>query len=204
MYKKQLEKFFAENKITDKIPSAQAIAHFMMRMSATPETDIGLRNVIDTVMQEQSPERFAEADPGKAEIAAATTPADIIRLMRREVDTLNRPALIDKAMEMEAAIVPDVVRRLKTNLSDGFIETAAQFLARSTMDFAEEIIGYFDEMHNPYAQSILLVLLGFKADEKHIPWLIEQHDKLKKLHPDENYCQGAHYALAETEGRFYA
>jgi len=95
------------------------------------------------------------------------------------------------------------VRRLKTNLNTGFIEISLQFLARSTIDVSEEIIGYFDEMRNPYAQSIALVLLGFKAKEKHIPWFIEKHDMLKKMYPRENYYQGAFYALTEMEGRFY-
>ena len=203
MYKELLDKFFRENKITDTMPSAQALAQFMMRMAANPEVESKLQNFMDETIYEHSPERIAEATPGKAEIAAASTSAEIIRIMRRDVDLLNRPALVEKAMEMEAEVVQEVVRRLKTNLNTGFIEISLQFLARSTMDVSEEIIEYFDEMRSPYAQSMALVLLGFKADEKHIPWFIEKHNAFKKLYPCENYYQGAFYALAEMEGRFY-
>ena len=202
MYKKLLDKFFNENTITDKMPSAQALAQFMMRMAANPEVERKLQGFMDDTIHEHSPERIAEATPGKEEIASASTPTEIIRIMRRKVDLLNRPALVEKAMEMEAEVVPEIVRRLKTNLNDGFIEVSLQFLARSTMDVSEEIIGYFDEMRNPYAQSIVLVLLGFKADERHIPWFIEKHDSLKKMYPRENYYQGAFYALTEMEVRF--
>jgi len=203
MYKELLDKFFSENTITDKMPSAQALAQFMMRMAANPEVESNLQGFIDDTIHEYSPERIAKATPGKEEIASASTPAEIIRIMRRKVNLLNRPALVEKAMEMEAEVVPEIVRRLKTNLNAGFIEISSQFLARSTIDVSEEIINYFDEMRNPYAQSIVLVLLGFKADEKHIPWFIEKHDMLKKMYPRENYYQGAFYALTEMESRFY-
>ena len=158
---------------------------------------------MDDNIREHSPERIAEVIHGKEEIASAATPAEIIRIMRRKVDTLNRPALVEKAVEMEAEVVPEIVRRLKTNLNDEFIEVSLQFLVRSRIDVSEEIIGYFDEMRNPYAQSVVLVLLGFKADEKYIPWFIEKHDSLKKRYPRENYYQGAFYALTEMESRFY-
>ena len=203
MHKKLLNKYFKENKVTDKMPSAQALAQFMMRMAAKPDVENELMGFMDNTIKESSPERIEEAASGKEEIANATTPAEIITLMRRGVDIINRRVLVAKAMTMEAEVVPEVVRRLKTNLSTMFIEVALQFLARSTINVSEDLIGYFDEMRNPYAQSIVLVLLGFKADEKHIPWLIDRHHMLKKLYPRENYYQGAYYALLEMEGRFY-
>jgi uncharacterized protein YutE (UPF0331/DUF86 family) len=135
---------------------------------------------MDETIYEYSPERIAEATPGKAEIASASTPEDVIRIMRRKLDLLNRPVLVEKAMEMESEVVQEVVRRLKTNLNTGFIETSLQFLARSTMDVSEEIIGYFDEMRSPYAQSMALVLLGFKADEKAHPLVYRKTQCAKK------------------------
>lgn len=59
------------------------------------------------------------------------------------------------------------------------------------------------DVRSPYAQSMILVALGFKADVRHIPWLIEKYKELKRLYPDEIYCDGAYYALEEIERRFY-
>lgn len=74
---------------------------------------------------------------------------------------------------------------------------------QSKIDVSEEIINYFDEMRSPYAKSIVLVMLGFKVDEKYIPWFIQKYNQLKTMYPHENYYKGAYYALIEMEDRFY-
>lgn len=91
---------------------------------------------------------------------------------------------------------------LKTSLNDGFIETATRVLAMCNKNVAEELVGCFDDVRKPYAQSMILVVLGFKADETYIPWLIEKHEDLKRQYPDERYSDGAYYALYEIESRF--
>ena len=58
-------------------------------------------------------------------------------------------------------------------------------------------------MRSPYAQSMVLVMLGFKADEKYVPWFIEQYNDLKRLYPNESYSEGAYYGLVQIESRFY-
>jgi len=77
MYKKLLDKFFSENAITDKMPSVQALAHFMMRMAANPEVESKLQGFMDETIHEHSPERIAEAIHGKEEIASAATSAEM-------------------------------------------------------------------------------------------------------------------------------
>ena len=72
------------------------------------------------------------------------------------------------------------------------------------MDIADELLNYFDDIRCPYAQSVVLLTLGFKADETHIPWLIDKYHHMKSLYPNETYCEGAYYALYEIETRFYA
>ena len=106
-------------------------------------------------------------------------------------------------MEFENEIVPEIIRRLKTSLNDGFIETSIRILARSKMEIAEELFGYFEDIRTPYAQSMVIVLLGFKADESYIPWFVEKYSKLKKRCPNESYHESAYYALCEMENRFY-
>ena len=76
-------------------------------------------------------------------------------------------------------------------------------MAQSKIEVADELFGYFDDVRMPYAQSMILVLLGFKADESYIPWFIEKYNELKRRYPSESYCEGAYYALRQIENRIY-
>jgi len=60
-----------------------------------------------------------------------------------------------------------------------------------------------DAARDPYAQTMILVALGFKADETAVPWLIEKYSTLKRQYPNKAYCDGAYYVLCEIENRFY-
>jgi len=93
---------------------------------------------------------------------------------------------------------------LKTSLNELFIELSTRVLAVCGKDISEELVKIYSETRSPYAQSMILVALGFKAEEKRIPWLIKKHKELKNLYPDESYCYGAYYAIYEMECRFYS
>ena len=203
MSKQLLNKFFKENTVKKNIPTAQAIAHFHIELENNPEANEKIQGLFNEEIFKSQPKREEKVLAEKNEIESATTYEQIINFMRRDTDPMNRNVLINKAMEFENDIVPDILKRLKTSLNDGFTETAIRVLAKSGKDIVEELIGYFDDIRNPYAQSMVLVLLGFKTDETHIPWFIKQYDKLKKLYPNETYCEGAYYALYEIENRFY-
>ena len=202
MKNKLLEKFFRTAEVDSETPSAAALANFQMSMDKNPEAFKEIHSVIDEEIFSLQPERGSEVAKEKAEIEAADG-AQVIHLMRRGIDHLNQELLIERAMLFENEIVPQIVKMLKTSLNDEFIETAVRVLAKSKKDIAEELIKNYGEMRNPYAQSLTLALLGFKAGEKDIEWFIEKYDELKRLYPDETYCEGAYYALCEIENRFY-
>ena len=198
-----LDIFFKENTVDTKAPSAPAFAHFSITMELHPESNLKIHKFMNETVSKYQPERERKSSSERDEIESATTCEQILRFMRRNIDIGNRNSLVDKAMEFENEIVSEIVRMLKTSRNDSFIETAVRVLARSEIDVAEEMIGYFDDMSNPYAQSMILVLLGFKADESHIPWFIAKYSELKKNYPNESYCEGAYYALIEIEKRFF-
>jgi hypothetical protein len=81
---------------------------------------------------------------------------------------------------------------------------AVRVLAKSNINTADELIACFEEIRSPYAQSEIIVLLGYIADESIIPWLIEKHSEFKKFYPNESYSDGAYYALFEIDNRFYS
>ena len=203
MNKKLLKKFFKENITNSETPTAPAFAHFYILMESNPESNEKIQNTINEAVFKYQPERQEEASVERDEIEAATTHEEIIRFMRRHTDPVNQHILINKAMKFENEIVPEIIRRLKTSLNDGFIETSIRILAKSKIDVTKELLGYFDNMNSPYAQSMVMVLLGFKADESYIPWFIKKYAELKKNYPNESYYEGAYYALCEIEKRFY-
>lgn len=85
---------------------------------------------------------------------------------------MNQQALVNRALAFEDELVPGVIRMLKTSLNDGFIETAARVLSLCNKVITDALVRYYGEVRSPYAQSMILVVLGFKADEARIPWLI--------------------------------
>ena len=201
--KELIDKFFKENPVDSKTPSAAALAHFRLIMESKPESDTILHEKMDELIYKFKPEREAESLPERKEIESATSPEQVIRFMRRHTDAMNQRLLIDKALEFEDELISEIVSRLKTSLNDGFIELSIRVLAKSKTNVAEQLAGYYDDMRHPYAQSMVLVLLGFIADESYIPWIIEKYSELKRLYPNESYCEGASYALYEIENRFY-
>ena len=202
MSKKLLDKFFREHVINSASPTAPALAHFYIKMESEPESNEKIQSALNNAVYEAQPGREEEALAEREEIESADTYEKIIRFMRQHTDPMNQHTLVNKAMEFENEIVPEIVRRLKTSLNDGFVETSIRILVKSDYD-VDEIIGYYDNIRSPYTQSMILVMLGFKLDETHIPWLIEKYNELKNLYPHNSYCEGAYYALYEIDNRFY-
>ncbi|HYE83554.1 MAG TPA: hypothetical protein VEG39_15480 [Clostridia bacterium] len=60
-----------------------------------------------------------------------------------------------------------------------------------------------DEIRNPYALSLVCIVIGFIGDETTIPIMHKKYLELKGIYPDENYEQGPLLALAELRARFY-
>jgi len=204
MYKKLLDKFFKENSVAnEKLPSAAALCHFKIKLLLNQDINEKTSKLINEFVFRDQKKREETAILEKGEIKSADAEL-VIRLMRRGVDTINQDDLIFRALEFEDIVVPEVIKRLKTNLNDFFIETAVMLLSICSMDIAEELINYFDDIRSPYTRSAVLITLGFKADEIHIPWLIDKYHHMKRLYPNETYSDGAYFALYEMETRFYA
>ena len=203
MNKKILEQFFKENTIQSDMPTAPALAHFYLALEGDPQANEKVRAVLDEAVFNEQPEREALVFAERREIEAITTCEQVIRVMRRHTDPMNQHILVSKALAFEDEMVPELIRMLKTSMNTGFVETAIRVLAKSEHDIADELIDIFDDMRYPYAQSMVLVVLGYKADETCAAWLIDKYKKLKRLYPNESYCEGAYYALCEIDSRFY-
>ena len=202
MHRELLIWFFNNNSLDrDTSPPVAAFEHFRIKILSN---DIDFQDMIENVIKEKLPGREDEIRKERIEIEAADTCDQIVRFMRRGADLMNQDFLVKKALEFEDEIIPVIISMLKTSLNDLFIELSVRVLAICGKDICQELTSVYNNVRNPYAQSLILVALGFKADEKSIPWLIKQFDELRSLYPDESYHYGAYYALYEMDSRFYS
>ncbi len=150
-----------------------------------------------------SPERMAMAKAERVSIENEENPQVLLKYLRSNIDGMNRPFLIRKALEYEAEILPGVVQRLMTSGNDHFIETAVRLLGKSREDHTAPLVQRYDEIRNPYTQSLLCVVLGLRGKEDIIPWVYEKYMEAKRLYPEETYSEGPLIALYELKSRFY-
>ena len=202
--RKLIDDFFRKNKAYEsEMPSAAALMNFKIKMMMDVESNEVFEDLTRGVILESQKNRRENVIAEQSAIQAATSHEEIVKFMRRGIDNINDGVLLEKALSFEKELVPDVVKRLRTNMDYDFIELATTILSSCHMDVSNDLIAYFDDVRIPYVQSMILVVLGFKAGEEHIPWIIEKYHQLRKLYPEESYSDGAIYALAEIEERLY-
>lgn len=204
MSKQLMQRFFTQNKVGGDIPSAPALAHFHIMMELNPEGSKEIHSMMNDIIFKDQAGREVSVSSEKAEIEAAVSVGEIIRFMRRKVDPINQPVLVTKAISFENEVVPEIMRMMRTSFNTGFIEIALRVLSVCSKPVSDEIISIYDDVRNPYAQGLLLVVLGFKADEDKIPWMITQCNDLKRRYPNESHYEGAYYGLIEMASRFYS
>ena len=204
MSKEQLDRFFVENPTgPQSVPSDAALEHMQIMHLISPVMNEETRKKISEKIFALQPTREAEVMAGQKEIEDLTSAQQVLKFLRRGVDPINQGVLVQKALEFEDEIVPEIIKMMQTSLNDVFIACATRVLAICKMDIARELMGIYDSTRSPYAQSLILLACGFKGDSETIAWLIEKYHELKKQYPNETYCQGASYALFEIEKRLY-
>jgi len=76
-------------------------------------------------------------------------------------------------------------------------------LAKSNKNYSSLLMEKYTEIRSPYVQSLVCLILGFRGEEKIIPWMVDRFYEMKKLYPDESYDQGPLLALHELNSRLY-
>ena len=202
MHEDLIKWFFNENGLSrEGAPPVAALEHFQIKLLLE---NIPVEETLANTLREKLPGREEAVAAEKADIEAADTAEKLIRFMRKGTDILNQQFLVRRAVEFENDTVPEIIRMLKTSMNDLFIELSVRVLAACTLDIADELVELCDEVRGAYAQSMVLVALGFKASEQRIPWIVNKYSELKKAYPDEGFCYGAYFALYEMEARFYS
>ena len=149
-------------------------------------------------------ERLKQIAQEREMILAENDPEMIFQFLRKNLDMVNRTALLERALEFEKEILPMVVEKLVRSSHNIFIDNAVRLLARSKKDYSRLLLERFAEFRSAYVQSLLCLILGFRGTEDIIPWMMNRFFEMHKLYPDETYDQGPLLALHELKARFYS
>ena len=86
--------------------------------------------------------------------------------------------------------------------SDSTIENCTRYLVRCRTNCSEWIIQNYNNIREPYARSMLCLVLGFRAGLDAIPFLMQQVEAFEMHFPSETFDQGPILALSELKVRF--
>lgn len=184
------KKFFHENPVKEF--SAAQFTYFQITIMDLPELNKRMDEIVISTMEN---ERRVKYEEEKKKILEISNADDVINCMRKMKDLQNRKALLDKALTMQADVIPLVLKRLKTSGHDVFIENAALLLAHADMEYVEQLCDMFREIHNPYARSEASLVFGIKKEKKYTALLLDQFEMIKKEAPGKDYEQGPLLAL---------
>lgn len=148
-------------------------------------------------------ERQKQIDCEREQIQSEQNPEAIIQLFRKNIDSVNRSTLVQKALEFEEVILPMVIDKLTTNNQNSFIETSIRLFAQSEKNPAALLQRRYGEIRSPYVQSLICLVIGLRGEEDSIPWMMDRYVELKNLYQNETYDQGPLLALYELNERFY-
>ena len=112
--------------------------------------------------------------------------------------------MLDLLLEREAEALPEIQRMLLKAFNDHTIENCVRFMVKCQENCTEWILQNYSHVREPYARSMLCLVLGFRADVDVIPFLMQQVDAFERQYPSESFAQAPLIALSEIKSRFRA
>ncbi|MBU0756514.1 MAG: plasmid pRiA4b ORF-3 family protein [Nanoarchaeota archaeon] len=145
--------------------------------------------------------RKGEIDNEKKEIIAANGPEEMLKIIMKGIDTINEYFLMDKILEFEERVVPDLIDILKGNTNDGVVEYCIKLIYNCKMDHTKQILDALSSIKIAYNLSMVCLLLGLTGNRDVIKPLWDCYHFLKEEYPSESYAQGPLLALSEIENK---
>ncbi len=120
--------------------------------------------------------------------------------MRKSLGGKSKMLLRERLLENEEMVGDMIRRRIMTNMNDDFVECAVEFFVRCKEDPIPWILENYKDIRNPYAQSLLCLVLGIRGTEDVAPFLLEQEEAFRKEFPRDDFKQGPIVALYRLYG----
>ena len=166
-----------------------------------------------TYMREKDPEFRAEFEQRMKEepepeddrlnreyIEQCTSPDVFFKMMRRPMSVRTEQALRKELLKKEDILTDMIKKRVMTNMMDSFVDHAIHFFINCKADPSAWIIENYHNMRNPYTQSQMCLVLGFRGDESCVDFLLEQEEELARRFSGESFEQGPIVALYMLSG----
>ena len=170
-------------------------ARFEYSMLLHPE----VMDIADEVIPELQTKGLSFPDDSVA-VAAVEQEDDtarLLRMLRKSLPPKANRLLLEKVLARQEEVLPEIQRMILKAFSDSTIENCTHFLVRCKANCSEWIMQNYEHIREPYARSMLCLVLGFRANTDVIPFLILQVDSFEKQFPDKSYEQGPLMALYE-------
>ena len=126
----------------------------------------------------------------------------LLRMLRQTQPPVVRKAVREKLLKREMEVLPEIHLMILKAFNDNTIENCVRFMTKCETDCTEWIMRHYDDVRDPYARSMLCLVLGFRASTDVIPFLVQQVDAFERQFPDKSFEQGPLMALYEIRARF--
>ena len=148
--------------------------------------------------------RFPDNSGEIAAVKNAEDTSALLRMLRRGLSPMARKVLLDLLLEREEEALPEIQRMLPKAFNDHTIENCIRFMVKCQANCTEWILQNYSHVREPYARSMLCLVLGFRADADVIPFLLQQVDTFERQFPSNTFEQAPLIALMEIRNRFQA
>lgn len=179
------KKFFKNNPLLG--ISAASIAYSSMILHFTPEAT---QAITEELYKTCSEERRSNIEKEKKIIDELRTAEEIINFMRKQYEIINQSRLCEKVLTMQESVIPLILQRYRTTLQDTFVETSIRILVHGDLRYVESLLEMYDQIRNPYAQSMACLVIGMRKIERAAPLLLQEYERMKQVYPEESLCQG--------------
>lgn len=152
------ESFFKEHKLAS-LQTTGHLSYFQMR--SLFDSDLHER-IHDVVLPSFSSQREKDFLRERGEIENISTPEELVRYMRKPIETANRDDLCQKGVGMGGAVADLIIDKLARNGIDTFIESAMLILSRADEIYIDRVAKEFLNFRNKYAQTQATVLLAYR------------------------------------------
>ena len=112
-----------------------------------------------------------------------------MRYMRKGYDVLVDSLLCKKVLSLIDDAGPHIVKRYKTTGQDSFIELAFRILVHADKRYAEELLGMYHDIRNPYAQAMACLLFGEHNMKSSASFLLKEYKRFQTDYPSESFDQ---------------
>ena len=126
----------------------------------------------------------------------------LLRLVRNNIPMDAKKDLTAKLKEHEAEVLPELQRILLKAFNSSTIENITRFMVECEMNCADWIRTNYHDIRDPYARSMMCLVLAFRGDMTDVVFLMGQVDYFEKNYPDKSHEQAPLIALYELKARY--